>query len=310
MLAGNYSDAAFVLEGAAKQIPVPAVFNDLGVLYMKIDDGLRAFRAFRDALARNHDYAPVRANLTRMHLSEAIDPGSSEVEPNDDMAHANVVWLGRPVDATIAPSIGDVDCYWFTTPPPPRDRVSIEIVNRSPTLNPRMRLNDENGKLLSGLKEATGKGESLRYDFSPSPNTLYYVQVDGAPGTSGAYTLRVNALHAYDVYEPNDTLLTATRIALGQSIEANIMDPDDTDYFSLLSPVAASVSIDLVGRSDTLFPGLGTYGPDLRNIGFAPDAKGPGASIHYVLAVEANQVYYVQVFSKNDTTGPYSLVVK
>jgi hypothetical protein len=310
MLEGKYVDAAIVLESAAKQIPVPAVFNDLGVLYVKANDGTRAVRAFRDALARNHDYPPVRANLKRMHLSESIDPGSTEVEPNDDPAHANVVWLNRPVNANIAPSVGDVDCYWFTTPRPPRDRISIQVINRSPTLNPRLRISDDSGRLVTGVKEATGKGESLRFDFSPPPNTFYAIQVDGASGTSGDYRLAVEALHAYDVYEPNDTLLTATRIGLGQTIDANIMDADDTDYFSFLSPVAAFVSIDLVSRNDTLVPGLSSYAPDLSFIGFAADAKGPGGSIHHTMQLEANQFYYLQVFSKNETTGPYSLTVK
>jgi Tfp pilus assembly protein PilF len=58
MRQGNYGNAAIVLEAAARDIPVPAVFNDLGVLYAKLKDGRRAIRAFRDALARDHDSAP------------------------------------------------------------------------------------------------------------------------------------------------------------------------------------------------------------------------------------------------------------
>jgi tetratricopeptide (TPR) repeat protein len=306
MLAGKYSSAVIVLEAAAKEIPVPAVFNDLGVLYMKLKDGPHALKAFRDALARNHDYAPVRANLKSMNLTGPIDPGANELEPNDDNSQANAVWVDRPVDATISPSTGDVDCYWFTTPRPPRDRISIAVIARSVTLTPRLRAYDETGKMVTGLKEGARPGDSVRFDFSPPPNSLYYVQVDGASGSSGAYTLAVNALKAYDVYEPNDTILTATRIVLGQTIDANIMDADDTDFFSFLSPVAAAVNIDLVSGNSTLVLGLTTFAPDLRNLGFAPDPEGPGGSIHYAMQLEANQLYYVQVFSRTDTTGPYS----
>jgi hypothetical protein len=310
MRQGNYSNAAIVLEGAAKDIPVPAVFNDLGVLYGKLKDGPRAIRAFRDALARDHDYAPARGNLKSMHMADSIDPGASELEPNNDNSQANAVWLDRPVQGTIAPSIGDVDCFWFTTPRPPRDRISVAVIGQSATLIPRMRIYDERGTLVTGVKEGAGPGASVRFDFSPPPNTLYYVQVDGVSGSSGAYTLTVNALHAYDVYEPNDTILTATRIALGQTIDANIMDRDDNDFYSFLSPVAASVSIDVVSHSNTLLPGLQTFAPDLHSTGFAPDPKAPGDSIHYGMQLEANQLYYVQVFSKSDSTGPYTLVVK
>jgi hypothetical protein len=88
------------------------------------------------------------------------------------------------------------------------------------------------------------------------------------------------------------------------------MDTEDTDFYSFLSPAAASVSIDVVCQNDSLQVGLGTFAPDLRSIGFAPDPKGPGDPIHHEMKVEANQLYYLQVFSRSDTTGPYTLVVK
>jgi hypothetical protein len=310
MRQGNYTSAAIVLEGAARDIPVPAVFNDLGVLCWKLKDGPRALKAFRDALARDHDYAPVRANLKSIHMADAIDPGAGELEPNNDNSQANAVWLDRPVNGTIAASMADVDCFWFTTPRPPRDRISITVSAQSATLIPRIRIYDDHSSMVTGLKEALAPGASLRYDFSPPPNTLYYLQVDGASGSSGAYTVIVSALHAYDVYEPNDTILTATRIALGQTINANIMDGADDDFYSFVSPVAASVSIEVVSRSNDLYLGLETFAPDLHSIGFAPDPKSPAGSIHAAMQLEANQLYYVQVFSKNNTTGPYTLVVK
>jgi hypothetical protein len=307
---GNYGKATVVLESAARNLPVPAVFNDLGVLYAKLKDGPHALRAFRDALARDHDYAPVRANLKKLHMPEAVDPDTNELEPNNDNTQANAVWLDRPVRAAITPSLGDVDCFWFITPRPPRDRISVAVISQSVTLIPRMRIYDQNGNLVTGLKEATNPGGGVRFDFSPPPNRLYYVQVDGVSNSSGSYVLTVSALHAYDGYEPNDTILTATRIVPAQTVEANIMDSDDTDFYSFVSGVAGTVKIDVVSRTDALLLGMGTFAPDLQNIGFAPDSKAPGKAIHYQLQVEANQLYYLQVFSRNDTTGPYSLVVK
>jgi len=309
MHAGNYGNAAIVLEAAAKDIPVPAVFNNLGVLYSRIKDGQHAMRSFRDALARDHDYAPVRANLKAMKLSETLDPASNELEPNNDNTQANPVWLERPVQAAITPSVGDVDCFWFITPRPPRDRISVAVVSQSATLIPRMRIYDQNGNLVTGLREASSPGAGVRFDFSPPSNTLYYVQVDGVSSSSGNYALTVSGLRAYDVFEPNDTILTATRIAPGQTVEANIMDSDDTDFYSFISSVAGTVKIDVVSHNDTLQLGLGTFAPDLHSMGFAPDPKA-GEAIGHELKVEANQLYYLQVFSKSDTTGPYSLVVK
>jgi hypothetical protein len=310
MLAGNYGNAALVLEAASKQIPVPAVFNDLGVLYRKLKDNDQAIRAFRDALARDHDYAPVRANLKSMDMTTPIDPGSSEVEPNDDMQHANILWLDRPLQGTISAGVSDVDYYWFTTPRPPRDRVAIEAFGRAVSLVPRLRVYNNRGGLITGIKEASGPGEPVRFEFSPPPNTVYYIAVDGVSGSSGPYTVAVNALRAYDVYEPNDSILNSTRIVLGQTIDANIMDAGDTDFYSFVSPVDGSVSIDAASRNASLLIGVATFAPDLHNIDFAPDPKGPGAAVHHTLKVAANQLYSVQVFSKNDSSGPYTLILK
>ncbi|HUB82592.1 MAG TPA: hypothetical protein VMB03_27530 [Bryobacteraceae bacterium] len=310
MRQGNYSSASIILETAAKQIPVPAVFNDLGVLYGRLKDGPHALRAFRDALARDHDYAPVRENLKKMNRNESADASSTELEPNNDNSQANAVWLEKPVQASISPSLGDVDSFWFITPRPPRDRVSISVVNQSPTLIPRLRIYDENENLVTGLKEATGAGSSVRFDFSPPPNTLFYVQVDGVSGSSGAYALSVSALHAYDVYEPNDTILTAARIVPGQNVDANIMDTDDTDFYSFVSSAGGTLNIDVLPHNSTLELGLGMFAPDLHSAGFAPDPKSPGDTIHQQMKVEANQRYYLQIFSKHDTTGAYSLMVK
>lgn len=308
MITGNYSTAAIVLENAAKVIPIPAVFNDLGVVYQKLHDGPRAVRAFRDALARDHDYTVVRANLRKMNVSQSMDPGATELEPNNDWTQANAVWLDRPLQAAIGPAVGDVDCFWFITPRPPRDRVSISVVSQSSTLIARLRISDQNENLVTGIREAPSAGAPLRFDFSPPPNTLYYVQVDGVSGSSGAYSLAVNALHAYDVNEPNDTILTATRIALGQTVQANIMDSDDTDFYSFVSPAGGTVSIDVAPRSPELLLGLEMFANDLHSTGFAPDPKAAGDSINQQMQVEANQLFYVQVYSK--TAGPYTLVVK
>jgi hypothetical protein len=88
------------------------------------------------------------------------------------------------------------------------------------------------------------------------------------------------------------------------------MDADDTDFYSFVSPTAGNVTIDVVPHDAALLLVLGTFAPDLHSTGFAPDPKAPGDAIHYQMQVEANQLYYLQVSSKNDTAGPYLLVVK
>ena len=165
MRSGSYSNAALVLDAASKEIPVPAIFNNLGVLYARLKDGDHAVRAFRDALARDHEYAPARVNAKKLNLIEAMEPSASELEPNNDNRQANALWLERPLQAAITPSVGDVDCFWFITPRPPRDRISVSVISQSNTLIPRLRIYGQNSNLITGLKEAASAGAAVRLIF-------------------------------------------------------------------------------------------------------------------------------------------------
>src|ERR1039458_9601357 len=122
-----------MLEQVAKMAAVPLVFNDLGVLYAEVDDKSRAIHAFSEALARDIDYAPVRSNLDRMQNLTTLGAESvaREVEPNNTMTMANIIAPGRPVEGEIEAAVDDLDYFRITTPPAPRDILSIEITNHS-----------------------------------------------------------------------------------------------------------------------------------------------------------------------------------
>ena len=307
MIKGSYANAAIVLEGVAKTVPVPAVFNDLGLLYAKINDGERAVQAFRNALARNHDYEAVRANLKKLRLNLAVDPSSMELEPNNSVQQANVLWLDRSMDATLDGGSGDVDYYWFTTSRPPRDRIAIQVLNKSATLLPHLLINDSNGAVV-GVKEAACAGCNVRIDLNPPANTAYHLQVSANSG-AGGYTIVVNALKAYDVYEPNDDIMSPTHISVGQEIVGNIMDGEDSDYFTFNVGDAAKIAVEVVPRDPALQLALTTFAADLHHTGFGPDV-GVGDTLRHSFAVEPHQACYIQVWSKDKTTGAYSLIVK
>ena len=59
---------------------------------------------------------------------------------------------------------------------------------------------------------------------------------------------------AFDGYEPNDEIYNARPINLGMPVEASIMDPADTDFFSFVSPRTGTVSVVIDNRSITLIP--------------------------------------------------------
>jgi hypothetical protein len=310
--ARDYANAVGLLEGVSKTAAVPMVFNNLGVLYAQLDDKSRAINSFREALARDLDYRAVRLNLDRMKdvMALGADPVSREVEPNNNTTSANLIAPGKVVEGEIAAAVGDVDFFRVNTPPAPRDRIAIDITNRSTTLAPVLRIFDDDGRITDWGKIVRDPGSNLQQIIAPPPNATLYLALSGYGSSAGAYTLLVRPLRSFDKYEPNDDIYNAPRIMMGTRIEASIMDVNDTDYFSFVSPRTGSVSIVITNRSTTLIPALSTFYPDMRSSGFGPDVRTPGLNLRHTMEVQENQIYFIQVWSQANTTGEYSLIIE
>jgi tetratricopeptide (TPR) repeat protein len=64
----NYTAAVEILEKASKNAGVPVIFHNLGSLYAAIGDRARSIGAFREALARDAEYWPVRDAIERLRM--------------------------------------------------------------------------------------------------------------------------------------------------------------------------------------------------------------------------------------------------
>jgi hypothetical protein len=309
---GDFSNAVGLLEQVSKVASVPVVFNNLGVLYVELNDKARAINAFREALARDIDYRPVRLNLERMKdvMALGVDPVTHEVESNNSATLGNIIMPGKTVEAEIESGVGDLDYFRVTTPPAPRDRISIEVTNGSKTLAPVLRVLTEEGRITDWNKTTREAGANLQQTIAPTPNTTLYLEISGHDTSAGAYTLLVRPLKAFDTYEPNDDIYNAPRITVGSTIVANIMDANDTDFYSFVSPRTGTVSIVISNRSTTLIPALSTFFPDKRSSGFGPDVRTPGLDLRHTMEVLENQIYFIQVWSQSNTSGDYSLIVE
>jgi hypothetical protein len=310
--AQDYESAALLLESVSQEAALPVVFNNLGVVYAQLNDRSRAIGAFREALARDIDYKPVRINLDRLRdmTANAADPVTREIEPNNTPALANVMSVNKAVEGDITPQVNDLDYFRITTPPAPRDRIQITVEPHSPQLSLVLRIFDSDRRITDLTADVRESGKTLSFNFGPPPNTTYYLQISGSNHTFGSYTLRVAPLHAFDGYEPNDEIFNARRIQIGQEIPANIMDATDTDFYSFIAPRTGQVNVTVRNRSTTLIPALTTFSPEMRNTGFGPDIRTPGATLRHSFDVVENQTYYVQVWSENSTAGDYSLIIE
>ena len=230
------------MQGVVAAAPVPAVYNNLGVLYANVGDLLNAREAFRAALSRDPGYGPARANLAGLKFPglAADQPVTQEVEPNNSPVQPNVIALGLRVAAAVE-NQGDKDCFRFQAPPRPRDIVEIRVENRSKTLVAALQLFDADRRYMTAAK-AAGKGADLIYRFSPAPDAVYFVEVWGEESTSARMGFG-QAAQGYDAYEPNDDLPHAGRIGAPGTLEAGIMDARDKDYYEFESPRSGAVAV-------------------------------------------------------------------
>jgi hypothetical protein len=307
----NYPGVTSMLETASRGGAVPVMFHDLGVAFSLLGDNTRAAESFREALARDPEYAPTRKYLRDYKgiPPGAAEPYTRELEPNNDNMTANLIALRSPVGGEVGAGNDTADYFRIIAPPAPRDLLTIELANHSINFVPRLHVYDSQVRPTSWGESALEKpGQSVQVTGGPAPNSAVYISVTGAD-TSGQYLLTVTPQKAFDQYEPNDDILSARRITIGEEVPANIMDAQDTDFFSFVSPRKGTVTIEIRNRSTALIPALATYNNDRRNMGFATEIRKAGANVHHTIDVEKDQLYYIQVSSQAGTSGGYTLRV-
>lgn len=307
----NYPGAASVLESLSRTAAVPVVFSNLGVVYSVLGDYARSADSFREALARDSEYAPARQFLrtSKSIAPNTADPYTREFEPNNEARTATLIALGVPVSGEVTASTDDVDYFRIVTPAAPRDLLTIELANHSIEFSPRLHVYDENLRLLSWGEKNAHAGDSITVVGGPIPNSSLYISISAAENRSGVYVLKVKPQKAFDKYEPNDDIMSSRRIPIGEAVQANIMDADDTDFYSFQSPRKGTVTVEIRNESETLIPGVTTFNTDRRNMGFGPEMRKPGASLHHTIDVDKDRIYYIQVWSQAGSAGAYTLRV-
>ena len=307
----NYPGASAVLETLSKKAALPVVFSNLGVVYSLLGDYARSADTFREALARDGEYASARQFLrnSKSIPPNTADPYTREVEPNNDPRTATLMSLGVATGGEVTVSTNDVDYFRVISPAAPRDLLLIELANHSIEFAPRLHVYDETLRLLSWGEKSARAGESIRIMGGPPPNTPLYIAISATETHGGLYVLTVKPLKVYDPYEPNDDIMSSRRISMGEEVHANIMDADDTDFYSFQSPRRGTVTIEIRNESTTLIPGITTFNADRRNMGFGPEIRQPGQGLHHTIDVDKDRIYYIQVWSQAASAGSYTLRV-
>jgi len=121
----------------------------------------------------------------------------------------------------------------------------------------------------------------------------------------------VAAQKAYDRYEPNDDAFTATRLKVGETIEASIMDGADVDSYRFSGVTGKSLTVDLENLSRSLQPSIRVLKSDRSRVRDWAAPNESGANLTFSLESEPGHDYFVEVGSyAGRTAGPYKLTVR
>lgn len=242
---------------------------------------------------------------------------SPESEPNDEILNANTIQLDIVIQGEIK-NDSDKDFYCFTSLSNCRDIIQIKIKDSAETLAPSLRVYDkEKSEITSGFYGVytKTKGANLTHSFSAEAGSIYYVAI--APHYQkgkGSYKLIVKSLHAYDEYEPNDTVDHAKSVSFGEAIEAGIMDEKDRDFFKVKAVAKnGEATIRIENQSTTLAPRLRIYNSEKEEITkgyYGIYAKTAGSNLNHSFAIKSDSIYYFEVKSHYQKGyGNYKLTV-
>jgi len=238
--------------------------------------------------------------------------GGAEQEPNNTIPQANVAEMDTTIAGEINPA-DDVDFFKFPYDAAKKRRDIVLVrLDPSTTLQPSVALYKEDKSVDRGWTAPNTAGAEHKFPFSAEPGKTYFVGVaSDYKRNAGAYALSVKPQKAYDKYEPNDDSFTATPLKLGETIEANIMDGADVDYYKLSGVKEKSLTIDLQNLSPSLKPSIRVLKSDKSTAQGWNSPDTAGADLKFSIASEPGQDYFVEVASDyGQSAGPYKLKVQ
>lgn len=228
-----------------------------------------------------------------------------KVTPGNAITSAAAANVGMTVSGEIVDK-GPSNFYRFDNPSKLRDIILVRLENKSTTLRPSIKIYNANRSQTTYKYDGTA-GASLEIPISLDPGEVFYVEVEPY-GSFGTYELSATAQRAYDANEPNDDQLKPTTLKFGESIEGNIMDDKDPDWYHVTAPSVGKITVALENLSPTLRPDVSVYSQSKSQISYKYDGTA-GAGLDFMVDVTPGQDFYVKV-SPYGSTGKYRLTTR
>jgi len=230
---------------------------------------------------------------------------TSSVKAGETILTAAKTKIGSKVSGEIVDK-GPSNFFYFANRGKLRDIITVRLDNKSTTYRPHIVIYDDNKSKISDGYDYTN-GASIERSISLNPGSGIYVEVKPF-GTAGQYDLSALAQKAFDKYEANDDQLSATTLKFGDTVEANIMDRNDPDWFHVTPTNARKVTIAFENLSSTYRPNVEVYDARKSKIIGKYDYTN-GAGLDFNVDIEPGQDFYVQV-EPFGTSGKYRLTTR
>ncbi len=274
----RYEEGIPLLRAASEKAAVPSVLADLGHALAITGKSTEAESAYSQAAV---------ADPTNQQVKEGRQ-FLAKLSGNNTIFTAAEIAMQTPVAATLLD--GGTNFFKFTAPPGPRDHLRVRLENRSPSLGLYVGVKDAE---KAPIGETSGAiAANLAYEFSATPSAIHYLQVSPHYSGGGAYTLTVEPTHSFDAFEPNDTILTAKDISAGATIEANIMDDHDTDFYRFRARGAKTLIV-VENRSTTLGITLNVTDADKAPVG--SQSGSIAANVRLEFDSKPDSTYQIQI---------------
>jgi hypothetical protein len=188
----------------------------------------------------------------------------------------------------------------------------VHLENPSTTLRPALILRHEDKSIAMNWSDANAPGANNEFSFPAEPEKSYFVGVGSyGKNSAGQYTLSAVPQKAYDQYEPNDDAFVATRLKLGETVVANIMDGKDVDSYRFSGLKEKSLTVQLENLSSDLRPNIRVLNADKSIARNWDDANSTGADLKFSMEAEPGQEYFIEVGAYGgNSKGPYKLTVR
>lgn len=238
--------------------------------------------------------------------SAAHDEAEAEkaisLTPGNTILTAAKTMIGKSVAGEIKEG-GTSNFYYFANSGKLRDVVKVRLENTSTTLRPEIKVYNKERSRIASRYDNT-RGANIELDVSVDPGDGIYVEV--APFSSaGSYNLSVVAQKAFDEYEANNDQLSAATLQFGRTIEANVMDDADSDWFHVTPATSGKITVSIENLSTTLRPSVKIYNARKSQIASKYDST-KGAGLSFNVDVDQGQDFYIEV-DPYRTSGKYRL---